>query len=320
MPRPQLWLPAHRFSTSLLLVRYGFSTAAWDPPSWSGKTDRIGTTSLCTTSFVEKHSRASSDFAHVKGLNAVMCEDGELIVANSGKHALGFAVCTQCGFADSEHKLKGTGKLELPRGFDRHVRLLSEKDRCWTRKDDAPVLRHQHLAARHETDMLQITFPGASGAVITTLGHTLRLTGAAMLELDHREIGFFAEGLQVRLFENTPGGCGHLLELEKKGRAWLEAAVTKLTGTADHDAQCQTACLSCILSSATQFDVEAGKIQRVEALRYLSQLLDRGAVPVDSPTVTTSVSSHPSVKPIGDAVSAFQSRTKKSSKQKPLQT
>jgi len=309
-PEPGCGCPPAASPLSLLLVRHGFSTAAWDPPSWRGKADRVGTTTLCTTSFVEKHSRAIRDFAGIVGLDANICEDGELIVANSGDYGFGFAVCTQCGFAESEKKLNGIGRVALPSGFERHIRLLSEEDRCWVNDSESSVLRHQHLAARHETDLMQIAFPGTTAEVVITLGHTLRLVAAEMLELDHRELGVFAEGPHVRLFENTPGGCGHLLEMDRRGRAWFEGAVAKLTGTGDHNETCRTACLSCILTSGTQFDVEAGRVQRVEALRYLEDLLRKNAVPTAGAPSSAAIAGMDDTLPgLAEAVAAFRSKS-----------
>ena len=300
----------------MLLLRSGFSTAAWDPPSWAGKTDRVGTTSFTTTSFIEKRSRPVTNFATVWGLDAIICEDGELIVANSGDKGFGFAICTQCGYADSERKLKGAGRLDLPSSFERHIQLLSDKDRCWRKPDDASVLRHLHLAARHETDMMQITFPAASIEIATTLGHALRVTAAELLELDHREIGFFVEGPHVRLFENTPGGCGHLMELERRGRDWFDATFNKLTGSGQHDQLCRTACLHCILTSASQFDVEAGRVQRIPALKYLKDLLEKGIVPDVNAGRTDRTTMPASTKSIEDSIDAFRSEVQAKAKRK----
>lgn len=145
--------------------------------------------------------------------------------------------------------------------------------------------------------------------MVLTFGHTLRLVAAEMLELDHRELGVFVEGPYIRLFENTPGGCGHLIEMERKGRAWLEAAAEKLTGSGDHNETCRTACLNCILTSATQFDVEAGRIQRIEALGYLGRLLKATAIPNPASLPHTSVSTEvEGMPPLDGAVAAFRSK------------
>jgi DEAD/DEAH box helicase domain-containing protein len=164
---------------------------------------------------------------------------------------------------------------------------------------------------------MQITLAGASANTVITLGHTLRLVATEMFELDHRELGVFAEGPNVRLFENTPGGCGHLTEMEKRGLAWLEAAAAKLTGSPEHNETCRTACLNCILTSATQFDVEAGRIQRIEALGYLERLLKTKAVPSAAlPSRANPVTEVEDLPPINDLVAALRSKRNSGSKSK----
>lgn len=50
-----------------------------------------------------------------------------------------------------------------------------------------------------------------------TIGHALKQSGARLLEVDGRELGVLtvpqARGVQIVLFDNTPGGSGHVLEL-----------------------------------------------------------------------------------------------------------
>jgi hypothetical protein len=138
-----------------------------------------------------------------------------------------------------------------------------------------------------------------------------------MLELDHSELGVFSEGLHVRLFENTPGGCGHLLELEQKSRAWFVGASEKLRGSQEHDALCRTACLSCILTSGTQFDLEAGRIRRVDALRYLTDLLAVNTVPDASASTDPVTTSIPVAASLQDSLAALRSKAKTRSRRKP---
>jgi len=263
--------PAAAAPSEMLLVRYGYSTAKWDPPAWSGKADKVGNTSVSTMAFVERTQHLYPSFADLPGLEARLCEDGEVLVDNDGEHHFGFAVCTDCGYADSERYAGGKGAVKLPSGFPTHTPLQSDSGHCW-QKGAAPVLRNQMLAARHETDLLQLRFPGATPEVITTLGHALRVSASQMLELDAREIGVTVEGEYVRLFENAAGGSGHMAELVRLGRAWFEHARSILVGTPSHSETCHSACLGCILTSLSQADADRGLLQREPAVRYLSDL------------------------------------------------
>lgn len=136
------------------------------------------------------------------------------------------------------------------------------------------------LAARETTDVLILDWPGdCEEAALYSLGRALLLAGTQILELDSREL---AIGLKRRstgessilLYDATPGGAGHCLELMNLGRDWLQKAGQILRGTPDHHAACRRACLDCLLDFSGQFD--AHRLDRKKAL----QLLEGGLNPV----------------------------------------
>lgn len=271
----------------LLMPRHGFSTAAWDPPSWVLSTEQVGSLSLATTAFISKNSgnKIFQDFGGIKGLNVELCEGGELLGQNSGVSGLGYAICTNCGYSDSETKPDGDGRKGLPKGFENHLPLHAIKwVKCW-KSTEAPVLRYHFFAATHITDMVQfdfanICFADLTAAVIKTMGHALRLAGAELLELDHREIGFIygcvgsTADPGVQLFDNVPGGAGHVIELAGYGREWIERALMVLYRNEGHHKKCETACLNCILTSLSQNDMEAGMLLRRKTHDVLTALLE----------------------------------------------
>ena len=272
----------------LMVPKYGYSTAAWEPPSWSGNPERVGRTQILTTAFLtpsEDRTRTVEDFGGIRGLRAVLCEGGELLASNSGESNLGFAICTKCGYADSE-KAIGLGREKLPANFDFHIPLTRIKGRCWL-SHEAPVMRNHHLAALQVTDMLELDFTrvkhgGLTEATTKTLGFALKLAGAESLELDSREIG--VTGCRIgesgrwglQLFDSAAGGAGHAAELFDTGRDWLERARQLMYRDADHDERCVSACLRCLLISASQGDYEAGLLQRKQTVRVLDELLQPG--------------------------------------------
>jgi len=272
---------------SLLIPRHGYSTAEWDPPKWSGTTERVGHTSLATMAFVSG-SRTSTiaTFGGIRGCRAMLSEGGELLAYNRGEHDRGFARCTRCGFADSEKKI-GDGRENLPKGFERHPPLCSDRFRpCWE-AGDAPVMRNLRLAAIHVTDLVQLDFSevpyaGLNSECVTTLGHALKLAGAEILELDHRELGVVfspvgsGDRLGLQLFDNTAVGAGHVLELAAMAEQWCRRALAVMFRDEHHHARCATACLRCLLTTASQVDFETGKLQRRRTHDVLTDLL-RGA-------------------------------------------
>jgi hypothetical protein len=269
----------------LLVPKYGYSTAAWDPPSWSGSAERVGKTQILSTAFLTpnpERTRALSDFGGIRGLTATLCEGGEILAVNSGESNFGFAICTRCGYAESE-KTVGVAREKLPLHFETHIPLSKPKGRCW-RNAEAPVLRNHHLAALQVTDLVEFDFSsvhhaGLTEATTKTLGYALKLAGAEMLELDSREIGVTGcrvgqagrWGLQI--FDSSAGGAGHAAELFERGREWLSCARDVMFRDQEHDERCVSACLRCLLISASQFDYEAGLLQRKQTLGLLDELL-----------------------------------------------
>jgi DEAD/DEAH box helicase domain-containing protein len=286
---------------SVLFPKHGFTTAASEKPRLAVQTERIGRVELTT---VLSAGVRFPDFAGVRGFTAEYFEEGELLVWNSGEHGHGFAICLRCGYADAEDRPGGTLRVDLPSEFARHLPVHKEKGRwCW-REREAPVLRHEILAARQRTDLLVLDFDGtATGPldrqVALTLGHALKQCGARWLEVDGRELGVLvlpsASGsYRTVLYDDTPGGSGHVLELaEGFARDWLVAACALLVGrdAAEHDLTCQRACLSCLLSFETEPD--ALSLDRRRGIGALTALLE-DLPPSLTPTERTAAGGVPS--------------------------
>jgi hypothetical protein len=207
-------------------------------------------------------------------------------VYNEGDSSRGFAICLKCGFADSEPALK-KGKQEYPNGFEQHA-ALHDKDewkQCWKTADKNPDIRNQVLAARETTDVLMLdltdcTRLASSENVMLTVGYAMQRSGAKLLELDTRELGVMitparkeGQSLGIVLYDTAAGGAGHVFELMKMGRPWLEEALSVLTAKGDstHDQRCDHACLDCILSFDNQLNIHS--LDRRAAATLLSSLL-----------------------------------------------
>jgi DEAD/DEAH box helicase domain-containing protein len=271
---------------TLLVPKYGYSTAVWDPPSWSGNPERIGRTQMISTAFLTpnpQRTKSCVEFGGLTGLHATLCDGGELLAHNSGESKFGFAICTKCGFADSETKI-GVGGENLPTTFEQHMPLDREKGKCW-KNSETPVLRNNHLAALQVTDLIELDFSGVkhigfTEAVVRTLGWALKLAGGELLELDSREIGVTASpvgkvgqwGLQ--LFDSSAGGAGHVAELFTSGEEWLRRALQVMFRNSEHHSQCATACLKCLLINASQTDYEDGLLQREQTYSILAPLFE----------------------------------------------
>jgi hypothetical protein len=288
---PECGEAAQTKSDQLMFPRFGYTTAAWDPPKPPGRNiDRVGKVVTTATGFSLKvATNTEADFAGVRGLAAMYYDagQGELLIRNAGDENHGFALCTRCGFAMSEEKpRKANGPVAaLPKTFRDHASVFSTRVnlRCWGKNLGVePVLRHKVLAARETTDVLILDWPSddwpsdAGKGSLYSLGRALVLAGARLLEIDSREIGLelkprSAEEFTILLHDTVPGGAGHCFELFRLARPWLEEARRILWVTAIHDSVCERACLECLLDFGGQFN--AHLLDRRGALELLNSAL-----------------------------------------------
>lgn len=300
--------------TRFMFPRHGFSGAAWDPPKWSSSVELVGEAQTAAQAFIyadgEDVIPNTRDFGGVPGLSAYYKEDGELLVYNAGEREIGFAICLNCGYADSERKI-ADGRMNLPTGFERHARLSAPKNeprfRCW-RQNEAPVIRNETLAAREVTDVLLMDFSAplaedmGDRTLVATLGYALQRAAAKILQMDGREIGVLTvpagengRGLGAMLYDNVPGGAGHVRELLEYGIQWLEEARGILYINETHDKRCRTACLDCLLSFDTQAASSVGLLSRPRAHAALSRMLNGEPPPAaPEPAAQASAANPPS--------------------------
>ena len=278
----------------MLLPKDGYTSAAWDIPRRSTDVEGVGTVKTATVTFQGNDDRIEeSPFGGVTGLTALYREDGELLMYNQGDKGLGFAICLKCGYADSEVAF-GEQALKLPTGFAKHAPISSrsESARCWSTNEEASVWRRRALAAREATDVLMLDLSVCLGPlsqeqqIAQTLGQALQIAGAKMLELDSRELGVLTAPAGTNgtswgavLYDNVPGGAGHVRELLRLGREWLEEARKTLYVSDEHDARCDVACLDCILTYGAQEAMDKGLLNRRLTLSALDSLLGDTSFP-----------------------------------------
>ena len=286
--------PPRSQGQGLIIVRHGFATAAWDPPRRGTDVERVGTAEPMTVTFRQQEEfLRDRSFAGVPGLEARYREDGELLVINRGERRFGFAICQRCGYADSEAQPGPAGGREkLPPVFATHRPLRAARvpgqpfPACW-RPTEAPVWRHRILAARQTTDVLIVEFTclgvaAADVGLIQTIGFALQRAGCRLLELDTREIGVLTvpagpqgQTVGVALYDNVPGGAGHVRELLEQDRELLDEAVRVLYRSEPHHRRCESACLECLLSFDTQAAMAKTPFVRRAAHATLSGLAER---------------------------------------------
>lgn len=282
----------------LLFPRFGFSTAAWDRPTFRGSPSApVGRPELLT---IVSATDERPQFGALPGVVARYQEDGELLVLNTGEAGRGFAVCLDCGYSESEmlagraaRKKHQDGQIAdpLPTTFEHHAPLMfaPTSGRGWIvcrRHNGANTLRHQLLTARQVTDVVVLDIPqliNADLTVATTLAHTFRLAGTRLLNIDSRELGSFVlptdSGPQcgIVIFDSAPGGAGHVAELLETASGWIDGVTDTLYVSDSHHQRCVTACLDCLLSFETQFDNDQGLLNRGRTWAFWEQLRDGSA-------------------------------------------
>lgn len=279
-----------RWQTALqeiLLPRFGFSTAAWDPPRRRGDDDPVFTKTevdvLWGTEGSADEIREPS-YGDIAGLLATYRDDGSLLVLNYGRGGRGYIICSRCGYSDGEEP-NATPSSAIRASFDRHAPLWShsqgQNHRCLD--DPGAPLRCQILGSRERTDMLRLDFdnvnmPASDQRLMTTLQLALHRAAAELLQLDVRELGAelvpaSAGRYSIVLYDNVPGGAGHVRELLDEGPALFRSSLGILHGTDDHNLRCREACLDCLLGYSSQSAHEQGLIDRRLALRWLQSVL-----------------------------------------------
>jgi DEAD/DEAH box helicase domain-containing protein len=282
---------------NMILPKDGYTSAAWDIPRRSTEVEGVGKVETATVTFKDSEDiERVSHFGGVSGMTALYREDGELLMYNQGDKGCGFAICLKCGYADSEATY-GEGTVNLPPGFEKHAPITSKSEnaRCCN-SSGAQVWRNRALAARETTDVLMIDPSQCLGAMMQdahivlaqTLGQALQIAGAKMLELDSRELGVLTAPAGTNgsswgavIYDNVPGGAGHVRELLHLGREWLEEARQTLFVSEKHDAQCDTACLDCILTYSAQEAMDKNLLNRRLTLAVLDSLLGNGPSPAN---------------------------------------
>jgi hypothetical protein len=283
----------------LLVPRYGYATAAWDPPSWYGQRHRVGEVELVINHAQGRSTMSEISFGGLSGLDAEFLENVELLAANSGARRVGFAVCTACGFSTSEEVARAEGAMNLPKGFEAHLPLYRVSGApCRGTTGKAPILRNITFSARQFTDVVRFEFTEVAGidpVSLTTLGHALAQGAAEILELDQREIRMVVDPVAtgrsvVRVFDAVGHGGGHMAELFRRGSEWMLAVRRTLYRSEAHHQKYRTACIACVLSAVSQEDASNGLLDRNAALAVLRGIGQVGGSRFCSDAVSTPIS------------------------------
>src|SRR5262249_189106 len=209
------------------------------------------------------------------------CRDGELVSINRGEDPEGFLLCDKCGIRVAPTRQR--------RGRGRQSNQGHETP--WGEKGCAGMTAQYHLGHAFKSDTLHLRFENTSNVTVPsggelsfwrTLSYAL-LEGASLaLQIERRDldgvVSPFTIGAstnpednfsqEVVLFDNVPGGAGHVRQIAEK----LEQVLKRALEVADCG-ECaeDTSCLNCLRNYGNQIYWE--ELKRGPVARFLEAVI-----------------------------------------------
>ncbi|MBP7553133.1 MAG: DEAD/DEAH box helicase [Spirochaetes bacterium] len=261
-----------------LIPRHGFTTSDSNPAKFSREDPvRIGKVNI----FIDFNNNGKN--INIHGFNVQYQENANIYGINSGKNDCGFIVCAQCGYSESEINLDRIYDYENARlqdlsiSFENHAPIDSNGriNRCSWRRNNAYPLRKQNLMIRQKSDLLRMTpiIPITDQLLAESIANALHLSAVDLLGIDERELAtqliIDNNRYSILIYDNAPGGVGYTADLIDYGDIWIEAAKNKLYVDEEHDTNCLSGCIRCIVTLNTE-----NPLPRKNALNYFLQILN----------------------------------------------
>ncbi|MEH6628886.1 MAG: DEAD/DEAH box helicase [Motiliproteus sp.] len=228
--------------------------------------------------------------------------EGTIFHHSAGENGHGYAVCLECGRAESMTQTGGFPKSpplspDLPHKKLRGKRSSGKKgDNAWCEGPERNLIKpNLHLGYKEHTDVFELYLkrPNENAylfdnwdnrRLVQTLGVALRQGLADCLGINADELGVSFKPVRLDehpvlalvIFDNCGGGAGfsslapqYLQKMFQKAQHYLQCT-----------AECESACQSCLLSSDTRH--KADLLDRHLALNFLqANFIDRLALPSD---------------------------------------
>ena len=215
--------------------------------------------------------------------------NGHVFQYSSGLNGTGFAICMQCGRADSmEENFDGEANFPSTLTPDHsHKSLKAQKDADKFKRPDcggsSVVKANIHLGCQIKTDVLELVLKhptrneyildSEEGKVIaTTLVVALRQAIASQLGIATDELGYAIKAKKIdnqavlilQIFDDLSGGAGFSTTAANFITEILRLLIEKLYCI---DESCSSVCGKCLLDSQTRHDIEF--LDRTLALTWL---------------------------------------------------
>jgi len=255
-----------------LIPEHGFITAASEEITFKLKRpERVGFVEVYTDiDALEQDTKTKS--IEYNDFVILYKENATVYGINKGQKQSGFAICSKCGYSESENVNKKNGLTGLSTSFKQHASIYNEyaNSSCLD-GDGYSVWRNQHLAVTMKTDSIliipkqKIYDENMAQAIL----NAFQLSGCEELGIDEREIGTMLlkddGAFQLYLYDNLSGGVGYVYDLAyNRWNQWLQKSIERLHVNDKHNEECINGCIKCIVTLNTN-----KILPRKEAYNYL---------------------------------------------------
>ncbi len=260
-----------RPSSSYLIPEHGYITAASDKLSYKvGSPEKVGRLEIHSAI----HTSSKNDITFTYDDFSIIYKEKALIYGiNRGNKGLGFAVCTKCGYAESENdKVDISSYDRLPTAFKKHASIYSEASSNLCLENTPTIWRNHNLMAKMTTDAIMIIPKREIHDILLakTLANAMQLSGAEELGIDEREISSLVQEidgqLSILIYDNQSGGVGYVYDLvQNRWDDWIQKTKDRLYINKVHDEECMNGCIKCVVTMNT-----SEPLPRKETLDYLN--------------------------------------------------
>lgn len=257
-------------ASSYLMPEHGYITSASDKLTYkAGTPEKVGRLEIHSAI----HTSSINDIDFVYDEYSIIYKEKAIIYGvNKGDEGFGFAICTKCGFAQSEIDRVSSGSYDkLPTAFKKHSSVYSESSSHLCLESSPTIWRNHNLMAKMITDAILI-IPKRDIKEVNlaqTLANAMQLSGAEELGIDEREINALVQEIDGKLgiliYDNQSGGVGYVYDLARnRWNEWIEKTKDRLFIDKKHNEECVNGCIKCVVTMNT-----SKPLPRRETLDYL---------------------------------------------------
>ncbi|PPK61483.1 uncharacterized protein DUF1998 [Malaciobacter marinus] len=257
-------------TSSYLIPEHGFITSASNNLTYKiGTPEKVGRLEVYSEIYVGSENDINFKY---EDFSVIYKERALIYGINKGTNGFGFAICTKCGYAESEtEKVNMNSYDKLPTSFRKHSSIYSESAVNECLKTPSTIWRNYNLMANMTTDAIMIIPKREINdiSIAQTLANAMQLSGAEELGIDEREISSLIQEIDGKLciliYDNQSGGVGYVYDLAKnRWEDWLTKTKERLFVDEKHNDECINGCIKCVVTMNTN-----QPLPRRETLDYL---------------------------------------------------